>query len=185
MQRDVRAAGVVALLLVAVVPLAAVERVWFVPWKVLDASAAPASGVFVLYWIPASPEDLKRSDLVTSRALAVYSARCVAMHVVRVDDTDRLNALVVTELPVAVLADGHRQLARLNGPLRVGDVEAMVGAEFDAREVEANEMRDAARECLRNGDAAEAKRLFREVARQRCSFPRQAKAAARALRRLK
>ncbi|HEU4521069.1 MAG TPA: hypothetical protein VFT12_03640 [Thermoanaerobaculia bacterium] len=186
MQNAVRAAGTAALLLaVSTLPLLAAERIWFVPWKVLAPGATPEDALFVVYWIPASPDDLKRSDLVTSRSLAIYSSRCVAMHVVRVDDVERLDRFGRPDLPVALVVDGERELARLSGAVRSSDVEAMVRAEFDTREARANQALDDARDCLREGDRTRAARLYESVARQRCSFPRQAKEAARALRRLK
>lgn len=186
MQIAARAAGAAAFLLAVLVPLlGAAERIWFVPWKVLDAGQPPDDGLFVVYWIPRSPDDLKRSDLVTSRTLAVYSARCVAMHVVRVDDEERLQRFGRPDLPVALVADGDREIERVNGSMRASDVEAMVRAEFDTREAEANEALDVARECLRNGERQRAAALYERVARQRCSFPRQAKEAAKALRRLR
>ncbi|HUP46132.1 MAG TPA: hypothetical protein VM779_11535 [Thermoanaerobaculia bacterium] len=185
MLRGVRAAGRAALLLIATVALDAAERVWFVPWKVLGPGMPAEQALFVLYWIPASPDDLKRSDLVTSRALAIYSSRCVAMHVVRVDDSERIENFGEPELPVALLADGDREIARLHGAVRASEVEAMVQSAFAAREAKAVEALDAARECLRNGDKRGAAALFERVIEQRCSFPRQARAAEKALRRLK
>lgn len=186
MQNGARAAGAAAFLLAVLVqPLAAAERVWFVPWKVLDAGQAPDDALFIVYWIPASPDDLKRSDLVTSRALAIYSSRCVAMHVVRIDDSERLEQFGEPALPVALVADGDGEIMRVNGAMRASDVEAMVRSEFDTREAEADDLLDEARECLKNGERQRAAALYERVARQRCSFPRQAKEAARALRRIR
>ena len=184
MAKGMYAAALAAVLLVTTTPLEAAERVWFVPWKVLDPGTAPDAALFVLYWIPESPEDLRRSELVTSRALAIYSARCVAMHVVRIDDIERLERLGAAELPVALIADGNGEIARLNGAFRSNDVIAMVREEFAQREIKAEKALQSAQQCLREGDRQCAAAQYETVARQHCSFPRKAKAAQKALRRL-
>ena len=53
------------------------EQVYNVPWQVAENEAAPAEGL-VLYWFPASAEEVKISALRTSRTLALYSGQCVA-----------------------------------------------------------------------------------------------------------
>jgi hypothetical protein len=190
MQRGIRAAGVAAFLLFIgwpIPPLYPADRIWFVPWKVLDPGAAPAKSIFTLYWIPSSPEELRRSELVTSRTLAVYGARCVAMHVIRIDDGPRLAKIGPAELPAAVLVEGEREIARVgheNGALIVSQVEEMVRAEFEVREERANAALIEAKVRVKNGETAEAAALYETVVAQRCAFPRQAKEARRGLKRL-
>lgn len=186
MQRGVRSAVVVALILLAA-PAEAGRQVWFVPWKVLEPGVEAKPSFLAVYWIPASSEELRRSDLLTSRALTTYSGRCVAMHVVRIDDTVRIQRFFSATLPIVVLADGDRELARLpNGQatVRASDVEIMVRSEFDARAAAAEAALDEARGLLERGDQAGAIALYQRVAQQRCAFPREAKAARRALRKL-
>lgn len=186
MQRGVRSAVVVALLLLSVSADAA-RHVWFVPWKVLEPGVEAKPSLLAVYWIPASSEELRRSDLLTSRALTTYSGRCVAMHVVRIDDTARIQRFSSATLPIVVLADGDRELARVpggRGTVRASDVEAMVRTEFDARAAAAEAALDEARGLLERGDQAAAAALYQRVAQQRCAFPREAKAARRALRRM-
>lgn len=185
MQRGVRSAVVIALLLLAVSADAA-RQVWFVPWKVLEPGVEAKPSLLALYWIPVSQEELRRSDLLTSRALTTYSGRCVAMHVVRIDDTARMQRFSSVTLPIVVLADGDRELARVpNGQanVRASDVEAMVRAEFDARAAAAEAALDEARRLLDRGEPAAAAALYQRVAQQQCAFPREAKAARRALRK--
>jgi hypothetical protein len=184
--QGVRRAGIVALLLITA-PLSAAQRVWFVPWKVLEPGVEAKPSLLAVYWIPASPEELRRSDLLTSRMLMTYSSKCVSMHVVRIDDEERINRFSSESLPIVVLADGDRELSRIpngNGILRVVDVEAMVRAEFDARAVAVDEALNEAQRLLAQNDEAGAIALYEQVERQRCAFPREAKAARKALRRI-
>src|SRR5690349_6456029 len=106
MQRWARTVAWVALI-VAGVGVHPEERdlVPLVPWKVLQpGEVIPAP--LTLFWIPASPEAMRRSSMLTSNNLTIFSSRCVAMRVVRFDDGARLAKLnVEEELPVAVLAD--------------------------------------------------------------------------------
>src|SRR5690349_3754713 len=81
------------------------SHVSFVPWKVVEAGET-VDAPLVLYWIPSTAEELRRSRLITSDELMLFSARCVAMRIVRVDDEERLIALRSdVELPRAVLVD--------------------------------------------------------------------------------
>ncbi len=55
--------------------------VYHVPWKNPKTSkdAAVSEGL-VLYWFPASKEELQKSSLRESRALSLYAGQCVAMN---------------------------------------------------------------------------------------------------------
>src|ERR1700712_314012 len=55
---------------------------YFVPWKVLAAGEEPARGALIVNWIPASRDDMRKSDLLTSRQLTMYSSQCVGMQLV-------------------------------------------------------------------------------------------------------
>src|SRR5436305_5604225 len=52
--------------------------VYFVPWKLADP-AKPITTGLVLYWFPASKEELRMSPLKQSRDLSLYASQCVAM----------------------------------------------------------------------------------------------------------
>ena len=45
--------------------------VYIVPWKIRKATDAPAMGL-VLYWFPASENEIKNSSLRQSRTLSLY-----------------------------------------------------------------------------------------------------------------
>lgn len=188
MRRSLRAAGLVVLTVLVCPGAFGSGRVVFVPWKVLERGTEAAPARLTLYWIPASPDELRRSELVTSRPLALYASRCVAMFVIRADDAERLERLrAAGPLPMAVLIDGDRELARVeneSGLLRAASVEAMVRAAFEEREREAAARLDHAARLTEAGETEEAIDLYRTIGLERCAFPRLAKAAARALRRL-
>jgi thioredoxin-like negative regulator of GroEL len=188
MQIAVRAAAAVALLFVAsALPLLAAGRI-FVPWKVLDAGDPATESMFVLYWVPSSPDEMRKSDLLTSRPLAIYSSRCVAMHVVRVDDGERVEALGVGKLPVVILVQDGGEVARVGGDgtiFRAGDVESMIDDVFAAREAAAQGDLDRGRELVKEGDQAQAAELFERVSNCRCAFPKLARQAEKALARIK
>lgn len=164
-------------------------HVSLVPWKVLDRGAA-VNAPLVLYWVPASRDELRRSELLTSSELTLFASQCVAMRVVRFDDDITLEKLQVEhELPVAVLvdADGHllAEVAPRDGKLDIGAVEAMVRDELDRRATEAEELLDDARAKANDGETAAAIAMYRSVWEQRCVCPRQARHAQRALKKLK
>src|SRR5215831_17967411 len=50
--------------------------VYIVPWKI---GGTPPAGGLVLYWFPASTNELKNSSLKESRTLSLYASQCVAM----------------------------------------------------------------------------------------------------------
>ena len=164
------------------------DRIVFVPWKVIAPQAASPAPALVLYWIPVSAEEMRHSELITSRALAVYAARCVGMQVVQADDDRRIESLHAQGLlPVAVLMDGDREVSRVaneSGFLRPRQVELMVRSAFDAREVAAMRRLEEAKGLALDGNATAAIDAYRSVSSQRCAFPRLAKEADRALRRL-
>src|SRR5215213_6288392 len=116
------------------------ERMIFVPWKVLPPGVQQSPDYLLyLYWVPASPEQMRHSELIMSTTLAQHAARCVAMYVIRTDDEKRLEAFGEDiELPLAVLSDASgAELARVThhkGSLRTIAVENMVRDEVGVRQ---------------------------------------------------
>src|SRR5215210_1501476 len=54
--------------------------VYHVPWKTPGvAKAKPATEGLVLYWFPASKDELKASPLKESRNLSLYAGQCISM----------------------------------------------------------------------------------------------------------
>lgn len=167
---------------------AAATQVSFVPWKVLEPGAEPLKKAFVLFWIPSSPDEMRRSSLITSQRLTLYAGRCIGMHVVRADDGEMLDKLRAGDgLPVAILLEGEKEVARVLGEssgLTANAVESMVRQAFDTREASLCAMLDRANDMASHGASSDAIDLYRQVAAQSCAFPRLAKTAQRALRRL-
>jgi hypothetical protein len=164
------------------------DHLSLVPWKVIEPGAELDPAPLVLFWVPASREEMRRSELLTSDELTLYSSQCVSMRVIRIDDYAMLDRLGVdSALPVAVLTDAEMNvLARAgeNGALSVADVESMVRDELEDRAEAAEASLDDARRKVEDGDVDAAIELYREVWEQRCVCPRQARAAQRALKRL-
>src|SRR5437870_3906905 len=159
--------------------------VYVVPWK--PASAPPAGGL-VLYWFPASNNELRNSSLKESRTLSLYASQCVAMQLA---DTHVANADKLvgdSKLPVAVLAkaDGTpiNKIENTNGKLRVADVEKLVDGEMKQRESSLDgQMKDAAAK-VKAGDKDGAIAIYKAVLEQKCLFQKKAKEAAKQLKNL-
>ncbi len=189
MRRAIRLCGVLLVALIAPLSVSASDpQVSLVPWKVLEPGSRPLQTSFVLFWVPLSPDQMRHSELITSRRLTLYAGRCIGMQVVRADDSTMLSKLGAGEsLPVAILIEGEKEIARVAadaGVLTANAVEAMVRDAVDTREAALNSMLDQAGGKAAAGDNAAAIDLYRRVAAQGCAYPRLAKTAQRALRRL-
>jgi hypothetical protein len=160
----------------------------FVPWKVLNAGDSPLKTELVLYWIPATRDEIRHSSLITSRPLALYASQCVGMQIVRPDDDDTIEHLGAEQLPVAMLVDGSGKVvahvAAEAGALRTSDVEKMVRDALSNRDLEIDHVLDNARTKADAGEREAAVDLYRRVCALRCLFPRKARDAERALNKL-
>src|SRR5438093_10262739 len=111
--------------------------VYNVPWKIFKVKETPTQGL-VLYWFPASNDEIKRSSLRESRTLSLYASQCVAMELAdpQIPNADKL--IGESKLPVAVLAtpDGTpvNKVENKDGKLRVEQVEKLVESEVKQRE---------------------------------------------------
>jgi tetratricopeptide (TPR) repeat protein len=161
--------------------------VYVVPWKVRKQKDPPAMGL-VLYWFPASQNELKVSSLRESRSLSLYASQCVSMEF-GTNDTPNIDKLVgESKLPVAVLAtpDGTpvSKIENTNGKLKVTDVEKVVDSQMKQRESALEgQLKDAA-DKVKAGDKDSAIKIYRAVLDQKCLFPKKAKEAAKQLKNL-
>jgi len=189
MSRLARVAAAFALLCCGANALPAGDAyVALVPWRVVEP-ASKVDAPLALFWIPASVEELRHSELLTSDDLTLFSSQCVAMRVVRLNDEVRLASLAAdVALPVAVLTDGSGQIIGRaeseDGILSVDAVENLVRAELDRRAAETEAMLDRARERAEDHDVDAAAALYRSVWEKRCLCPRQGREAKKALRKL-
>jgi hypothetical protein len=179
-----------ALVIVATLPLYGGRdpHLSLVPWKVL-ARGESVSAPLVVFWIPASAEEVRRSKLLESSDLTLFSSRCVAMRIVRLDDRPRLAALNAGDaLPLVVIVEpGAGEVRRVeaqHGHIALHAVESAVGEEIARIEKRADGMLDTGRLRLEEGKESAARLLYRKVKEQRCICPRQAREAERVLRRL-
>jgi tetratricopeptide (TPR) repeat protein len=159
-----------------------------VPWKIYKAKDATVTGGLVLFWFPASQNEIKNSSLKESRTLSIYASQCVAMQVAdtRIPNADKL--LGDSQLPVAVLAtpDGTpvKKVENKDGKLKVADVEKVVEGEMKQRESALDgQLKDAAAK-VKAGDNDGAIKEYRAVLDQKCLFPKKAKEAAKELKKL-
>lgn len=161
--------------------------VYNVPWKFWEAKTAPSKGL-VLYWFPASNDEVKKSALKTSRILTLYSAQCVTMSVADSKVPELQKLIGDSALPVAVLAtsDGTAisKIENTAGKLKVDQVEKAVDAEMKQRESKLDEALKGAKDKAKGGDNDGAIALLKPVADESCLFPKKAKEASRELKKL-
>jgi tetratricopeptide (TPR) repeat protein len=161
--------------------------VYMVPWKMWEAHSAHNKGL-VLYWFPASNDELKKSNLKASRILTLYSAQCVSMTVADAKTPELQPIIGDSALPVAVLAsaDGApiKKIENTGGKLKVELVEKVVETEMKQRETTLDTSLKDAKDKIKAGDNQAAIALLKPVAEEKCLFPKKAKDAAKELKKL-
>lgn len=188
MSRLARLSAAFALLVCGAYALAGEAYVALVPWRVVEPGAN-VDAPLALYWIPASADELRRSAMLTSDELTLFSSQCVAMRVVRLSDADRVEAFGAdAELPVAVLTNRAGEIVGRvdseHGALSVAEVEDLVRDELERRAAELDAVLDRARKRAEADDIDGAVALYRAVWEERCVCPRQGKDARKALKKL-
>jgi tetratricopeptide (TPR) repeat protein len=161
--------------------------VYMVPWKIWEARSAPNKGL-ILYWFPASNDEIKKSGLRASRILTLYSAQCVTMTVADAKTPELQPIIGDSALPVAILAsaDGApiKKIDNTGGKLKVEQVEKVLDAEMKQRETTLDTQLKDAKEKIKAGDKENAIALLKPVAAETCLFPKKAKDAAKELKKL-
>ena len=164
------------------------EPVYVVPWRIRVPELPPVTDGLVVYWFPSSVQEVQKSSLRTSRLLSLYASQCVAMEIVDVGTPLGQKLVPGAKLPIAVLAapDGTLigKAENKNGFLRVDQVEKLVDEEYKRRENRVDSELKAAKEHVKSGDNAGAIPIYKAVLEQKCLFPRKAKDAAKALKKL-
>jgi tetratricopeptide (TPR) repeat protein len=162
-------------------------QVYYVPWKVRAPKDPPPMGL-VLYWFPASQNELDNSSLRQSRSLSLYASQCVSMEVADAKTEAGQKILGDTKPPVAILAtpDGQpvSKVENKDGKLQVADVEKVVQSEVKKREGAIDSQMKEAEGKAKAGDSATAIKLYQAVLDQKCMFPKKAKDAAKELKKL-
>jgi tetratricopeptide (TPR) repeat protein len=162
-------------------------QIYPVPWKMRTPKDAPPKGL-VLYWLPSSANEYKKSSMQFSRILSMYATQCVSMEVVDFGTPAGQKLLGESKPPVAVLATGDGtpigKAENKNGMLKVDQAEKLVDAEIKQRESALEAQLKEAKGKQKAGDNEGAIKLFSAVAEQKCLFPRKAKDAAKELKKL-
>jgi len=161
--------------------------VYNVPWKAWEAKTAPSKGL-VLYWFPASNDEIKKSPMKSSRILTLYSAQCVAMSVADFRAPEMKTLVGESAPPIVVLAaaDGTaiNKIESTAGKLKVPEVEKAVESEMKQRESVVDEQMKTGKEKVKAGDKDGAIAALKPVAQEDCLFPKKAKDASKELKKL-
>jgi tetratricopeptide (TPR) repeat protein len=162
-------------------------EVYYVPWKVRKPKDPPATGL-ILYWFPASKEELNKSSLRQSRTLSLYASQCISMELADGSIPNATQLMGEAKLPVAVLAtpDGTAvtRVENTGGKLKVEAVEKVVQTEVKTRETALDEKLKEGKAKAAAGEKDAAVQLFQAVLEQKCLFPKKAKDAAKELKKL-
>jgi len=165
----------------------AAPEVYPVPWKVRSPKDPPAKGL-VVYWFPASAEELKRSSLRMSRSLSLYASQCISMELADGQVPNAQKLVGESKLPVAVIAtpDGTpvTRVENKEGKLKVEALEKVLTTEVKTRESALDEQMKEAKAKAAAGEKDAAIKLFQSVLEQKCMFPGKAKSAAKELKKL-
>ncbi|HEY8186453.1 MAG TPA: tetratricopeptide repeat protein [Pyrinomonadaceae bacterium] len=166
---------------------ASAPEVYYVPWKVRKPKDPPAMGL-ILYWFPASKEELNKSSLRTSRTLSLYASQCISMELADGTVANAPQLIGEAKLPVAVLAtpDGTAvtRVENKDGKLRVEVLEKVVQTEVKTRETALDDQLKEGKAKAAAGEKDAAVKLFQSVLEQKCLFPKKAKDAAKELKKL-
>ena len=161
--------------------------VYKVPWKIWEARTVPQKGL-VLYWFPASNDEVKKSPLHTSRVLTLMSSQCVTMTVADAKQPELQKIVGDAALPVVVLttADGApiSKVDSAGGKLKLSEVEKVVESEMKQRETALDEQLKGGKEKAKAGDKDGAIAMLKPVAQETCLFPKKAKDASKELKKL-
>lgn len=161
----------------------------FVPWRYLEAGVVLEKAPLTLYWLPASRDEITRSELQSSRKLAAAASQCIAMEVVLPEDAATTEKLGATgKRPEALLVDSEGKVVRrtenVKGTLKPAAVEQMLEEELSARDAAVYAQFSEAKKDGAAGQKDAAVDLFKKVWEQRCMFPAAAGEAQRALKAL-
>jgi len=158
-----------------------------VPWKIRAAKDAPPKGLIV-YWFPASADELKKSSLRMSRPLSLYASQCISMEVADDKVPNAQTLIGEAKLPVAVIAtaDGTpvTRVENQGGKLKVEALEKVLTTEVKTREGALDQQMTDAKAKAAAGDKDAAIKLYQSVLDQKCMFPGKAKNAAKELKKL-
>src|SRR5260221_7745387 len=83
------------------------------PWRFIEKELPPLTTPIVLYWLPATNDEMDRSPMLNSKPLLDDSARCVTLLAIVPHNAAIEEKLgVAGKLPTAVLVHGHGTVIR-------------------------------------------------------------------------
>jgi tetratricopeptide (TPR) repeat protein len=161
-------------------------QVYHVPWKLHD-NDKPAKSGLVLYWFPASKDELAKSPLKESRELSLYAAQCVAMELADGRMPKANDFRGTSTLPFVVLATPEDavvgKIENKGGKLNLAEVEKLVGNEVKTRKATIETtFKDA--KAKETTDKEAAIKGFQAVVAEKCMFADKAKDAVKELKKL-
>ncbi len=155
-----------------------------VPWKFLPRNGGLIKAPLVLYWLPASEAEMKRSPLLTSRDLVDAGGRCVGLEIVMPDDVATIDQLGATgKLPMAVLVDDQGAILHSAGS-SLSAVEQMLSGELSSRDHAVFLALTDAKTAARGGEKEKAVALYTKIWNDRCLYPLLGSEAQRGLKEL-
>jgi tetratricopeptide (TPR) repeat protein len=162
---------------------------YHVPWTVVGPSEIVPGGALAVYWFPSSAAEAKESSLLTSRTLAVLSARCVSLAIVTPDNSSVRSKYEIPDLGsgVVLVDDASAVIGRVapdGSPVEARPVEKLLQAELDKREDAAKATLEAANEKIKQKDLDAATAMLTQIWEQHCVVPDVAKKAAKTLKKL-
>lgn len=131
------------------------SQVYYVPWKLIKPEDPPVKEGLIVYWFPASNDEVKRSSLLESRTLQLYAQQCVSMGLADAG-TSLGKKFAVTSVPVALISEPDGtvvgRLENTNGKLKVGDLEKLLDGVMKKRESAVKETMESAKSKAKSGD---------------------------------
>jgi tetratricopeptide (TPR) repeat protein len=162
--------------------------IYNVPWRARAEKDPPPAAGLILYWFPATNEELQKSSLRESRALTLYASQCVSMELGDYRTPAGQKLIGDAKPPVVVLAthDGAAvgKVENNGGTLKVAQVEKLVETEVKRREDALDTNLKEGKDKAKAGDSQSAVKLFSAVAEEKCMFPKKAKEATNELKKL-
>ncbi len=169
-------------------PMSAPE-VYQVPWTLPKAGQPAITEGLVLYWFPTSIQEVKDSQLRTSRDLGLWAATGVTMMIADFTVSIAKQVQAVPGVSQAILADpaGNvigRVQATGKEQVKGKDVEKLVRGEIKKREAAVNQHLADGKAKVKAGNKEAAIEDFKAVWAEKALFPKKAKDAAKELKKL-
>jgi tetratricopeptide (TPR) repeat protein len=164
------------------------SKAYDVPWQALASNPDLPNAGLRLYWFPSSDKELEESSLRSSRDLSLWAGQGVTMLIAELSSPLATELGAKPETSQAILTDAQNTVlgtaTTRNSAVKIGPTEKLVSDELKKREALVEQQLDEGKAKAKSGDKAGAIALYQKVWAERVLFPKQAKAAAKALKKL-